>query len=177
MKEIKLNRGYIALVSDEDYERVSQHRWWVKLRKDRSTIYAHGKQRDEEGVLKHITMHRFILRLKDPKVIVDHIDRDGLNNTRENIRICSASANIQRGSKKLGKSKHLGVHITYTPYKHTSKTGVETSKVYHYWTAVITLNRKSKCLGTFKDEEDAARAYNKAALEIYGEHAQLNDVS
>jgi hypothetical protein len=172
VREIPLpNKGLIAYVSDEDYERVSALRWWAQTRKDRNLIYARSKIKG-----KPVSMHRFILDLTDPKIIVDHIDGNGLKNTRDNIRVCETSANIQKGSKPLGKSKYLGVTERWRKYEYVHKDGSMTEKVYFYWEANIRKDRKLYFLGTFKDERKAALAYNAKALELYGEHAQINKI-
>lgn len=87
MKEIELTQGKVALVSDEDYERVNNHKWCTNGGPD--NYYA---KRGVKGVTQ--MMHRFILGLEiGDKRQVDHSDMNGLNNQRENIRICSTGEN------------------------------------------------------------------------------------
>jgi len=78
MKELKLNRGYTALVDDEDYERVAGLNWRVSVKKDK-TAYA----------LAVIKLHRVILDVRDSGVLVDHRNGNGLDCQRGNLRRCS----------------------------------------------------------------------------------------
>mgnify|MGYP001588262020 CR=1 FL=1 len=85
MKEIQLTQEQVALVDDEDFEKVSKHKWHAY--KDGKTFYAGTTIKN-----KRVKMHRFILEAP-AGVDVDHKDRNGLNNTRQNIRICSRTEN------------------------------------------------------------------------------------
>lgn len=94
MKEIRLSGanpdGICALVSDEDFERLSRYRWYVHRAKGSLTIYAKSQSRPT------LYMHREVMRA-DAGQIVDHADGDGLNNQRENLRFVTQSENIQSG--------------------------------------------------------------------------------
>lgn len=159
MKGIKINSRKhgekTVMVDDSDYDYLSQFNW--SLLKDGYTFYASrrcGKKR--------IKMHREILGLTDPKIMVDHKDRDGLNNQRGNLRVATHSGNnANRGSYKNSSSKYLGVS-----WKRDSTA----------WEAGIKKGRKYKYLGHFKNEEDAALAYNEAAIKYHGDFANLNKV-
>ncbi len=150
-KEIQLNRGYIAIVSDEDYERVSKYAWTILQNK-----YAHRTPNKENPYGR---MHRFILQAP-PNVCVDHINGNGLDNRRENLRFCNQSQNLSNvGKRSNNKSGYKGV----TFESQTSK-----------WRASITVNYRTKHLGRFNSPEEAAHAYDKAALELHGKFARLN---
>ena len=101
MKAIKLKNGGIALVDELDFERVSALNW--RRRDESHTSYAFTVLRPtnngKRGTLKYILMHRFILQLTDPKIEVDHINHNGLDNTRMNIRPCTQAENIQNRRK------------------------------------------------------------------------------
>jgi len=93
-------------------------------------------------------------------LVVDHIDRDGLNNRKSNLRLCTNAENIRNAGKRgKGFSKYKGVS------RHTRGKK---------WTAVIQLNKKTYFLGYFENEIDAARAYDKKAKELHGQFACLN---
>lgn len=149
-REIPLTRGAVALVDDEDYERVACHRWYCE---------PHGYAARKDGDRK-VYMHRFVF--DDPSVAqVDHINGDRLDNRRANLRAAS-SANNQRNRKKIYReqtSRFKG--ISFHP-----RTGT--------WFAYITVEGKRHSLGYHHDEIRAARIYDRAALHFFGEFARLN---
>ncbi len=160
MKEIKLggtkHTGMVALVDDEDYEMLAAYGSWhtLTMRKGAITYASCGK--GPAGKQKSIYMHRLLL----PETsVIDHIDRNGLNNQRSNLRSATTSQNQGNTAKRAGcSSRFKGVCL-----------------VGGMWRAQISgLSKKTKYLGTFEDEEDAARAYDKAAREHFGEFAWLN---
>ena len=130
MKRIKLTQGYYAKVDDEDFDWLNQWKWCAIVR-DEVCVYAYS---NKKGL-----MHRLILELTDSKVHTDHIDRDGLNNQRSNLRRCTPiQNNYNKGSDRNSTSKYVGVH------KSTIK---DKSGIYHYWVASIGINKKVKNLG------------------------------
>lgn len=153
MKEIKLTQGKVAFVDDADFEWLNQWKW--SLLKTPNTSYA---VRGHEG--KAILMHRLILGLGTSKMLADHRDGNGLNNQRSNIRTATRCQNkCNAGSHRGSSSFFVGVSW------HSSKKR---------WRSQIMFNKKSKHLGTFKDEKDAALAYNNAAIQMHGQFAKLN---
>jgi len=111
MTEVELKNGGVALVDDEDFEKVSVFTW--RRRPERHTTgYAFTVRRDlntpevKRGKLRYILMHRFILGLKDPKVVVDHKNHNGLDNRRENIRPCTHAENMANRRKKITNPTH-----------------------------------------------------------------------
>ena len=164
MKEIKLSQNKVTQVDDEDFEFLNKWKWIAD--KGKYTFYATRNDRSIPGKQKKIRMHRVILSLTDSKIIADHRDRNGLNNQRDNLRIATLSqSNANRKSHKNSTSKYLGVNL---------KIHKKSGKVYTYWEAKIHTGGKQKTLGRFKNEIDAAKAYNKAASEIHKEFANLN---
>lgn len=161
MKEIQLTQGKVTFVDDEDYEYLSQFSWHTL--NNGYTSYAVRKLSPKKGEKKRkvILMHREILG-NDSCDTVDHIDGNGLNNTKSNIRIATFSQNSANSKKTKGISKYKGV----TWLKKNKK-----------WRAEITIKGKSKHLGCFTCEEDAAEAYNQAALMVHCEFAKLNLVT
>jgi len=154
MKEINLSQGKVAFVDDEDYDKLIKFKWFAH--KHRNTYYARCNNRGNP-----IKMHRLILEITDPDITIDHKDLNGLNNQKYNLRKCSNSQNqANRPKRKFSKSKFKGV--TTSPVK------------INKWKAQIKKNGKVMGLGSYKTEEDAAKAYDKAALEIHGEFANLN---
>ncbi len=157
MKEIELTQGYVALVDDEDYERVSAHKWYAEVY--RHNVYAARAVYTTNKRRKTVKMHRFILGVIGSKVQVDHKDRNGLNNQRSNLRITIDQNQQNAGLRKDNTSGYKGVHW---------------NKNRGRWQARIKFRSKHIGLGLFTDILDAARAYNKAALELFGEFALLN---
>jgi hypothetical protein len=159
MKEVKLTQGYVALVDNEDYQRVSQFKWYAqkKYRKDGSllNVYAERKTPRKHGSKKQgvMKMHRFLLRVTDPETRVDHKDHNGLHNWRTNLRKANAAQNAQNCRVSTRNKSGL---------KGVSKKGSK-------WRAQIMLP-----LGFFSNKRDAARAYDKAARKMFGEFACLN---
>ena len=160
MKEITLTRGFVALVDDEDYERLNCHKWYTSHWHDHHCCYA---SRDERigGRRKHIEMHRVITNAQG-KESVDHINHDGLDNRRQNLRICTNAENIRNAKIQTGKKK-------------TSKyKGVCWSSERRKWRSSIMINYHHIALGRFIREEDAAKTYDSAAIKYFGEFANTN---
>ena len=160
MKTIPLSRGYVALVDDEDYESLSQHKWYAIVGRG-GRAYARRAIRISVGQQKIVPMHRVIMGLtaNDPRQ-VDHVNGNGLDNRRCNLRTCTNAEN-QHNQRPVrgGTSKYKGVswHID---------SGL--------WRAYISINKKIRHIGTFKTEIEAARAYDNMAREFFGEFANLN---
>ena len=152
MKTIQLTQGFFALVDDTDWELVSRFKWQANRGRTTSAVYAMTTI-NKKGVL----MHRLILGIK---ASIDHIDGNGLNNQRANLRACTNQQNQANRTKQAGaRSIHKGVSF----FKGTKK-----------WTASISVNARKVHLGYFSNEIDAARAYDRKAVELSGEFARLN---
>ena len=149
---IPLTRGQFTVVDAEDYLWLSQYQWFAE-----GTAGHFYAVRKENG--RSIKMHRQIMNAPD-HLVVDHIDHDGLNNRRENLRICTFAENC----RNLRASRH----------KSSKYKGVHWHKRNHKWAVQVTCDHKRNHLGYFGDEIDAAKAYDRAALELFGEFASLN---
>ena len=160
-KVIFLSRGYYTVVDEEDYALASRHKWSLV---DKGK-YKYAKTRRRVGGKQVcLSLHRLIVDAKKGQV-VDHIDHNGLDNRRKNLRICTGSQNGWN-SRKSVKAMKVG-----SLYK-----GVTWNKQSKKWMAQITKDHKKKHLGYFKSETKAALAYNEAAKELFGEFACLNEV-
>lgn len=154
MATILSTNGYHIQIDDTDIPLVSHLKWYAK--KDRNKRYARAYT---DG--KSVLMHRLILGITDSKIHIDHDDGVGLNNKRENLRVCTHSQNQMNRKNTWGKSVYKGVSF----HKSSGK-----------FQARIQINKKEKTLGLFQSEVDAAKAYNEAALIYYGEFAVLNKI-
>jgi hypothetical protein len=153
---ITLTRGYVTIVNDADYEELSKHEWYAKV--SPSTVYAARSVRIN-GVWKTVRMHREIVGAK-PGEEVDHINHNGLDNRRENLRICSRFQNQgNQRRRQEASSQYKGVHW---------------KKAAGRWRAQISHNGSRRHLGYFTDEVEAAKAYDEAALSQWGEYAKTN---
>lgn len=164
MKQIILTQGYVAQVSDRDYERVNKFKWSAQVirRKDGTilNVYAvrgfriHGKQHTQK-------LHRFILGVTASKVQIDHSpDPSGLNCQRENLRIATHAENNH--NQRLSVNNTSGIK------------GVCWHKARQKWQARIMVNGKTKHLGYFISLADAREAYDKAAKKYHGAFALTN---
>ena len=149
--KIPVGSHHRALVDEEDFALVSGFVWHLRARNNGRNLYA------ETGA--HVLMHRLILKAPDG-VIVDHIDCDGLNNRRANLRKCGWDTNNRNRRKMTGTSSRF--------------KGVTRER--SYWKAYIYLSQRRVHLGIFDSEECAAVAYNEAARMHFGDVARLNEV-
>lgn len=161
-KEIALSQQgkykglYVALVDDCDYERINAYRWCV-MRAGNSRyairfVIVDGKQIT-------ILMHREVIQADD-NLCVDHVDLDGLNNTRLNLRACTYAENFHNSRKRMNHTGYKGVSQTSSG-KYAARIGRGGKVVY---------------LGVFDSSESAAIAYNTAAVEMFGDFARINKV-
>ncbi|MCK5341869.1 MAG: HNH endonuclease [Candidatus Heimdallarchaeota archaeon] len=158
--DIKLTQGYVTLIDNEDHERMKTISWRVFKRPNKRTMYARGWIKIN-GKFKSILMHRFIMNLRsgDNKQ-VDHINGNGLDNRKGNLRICNNKQNAQNRGKRINcVSKFKGVARVSNSNK---------------WQAQIWHNGKKIYLGVFSKEEDAAKAYDIEANKLFGEYSNIN---
>lgn len=160
MKQIPLTQGKFAIVDDDDYERLTVMGKWCTNKK-KHTFYAQ-KAVVINGKTTIVMIHRVILGIYDKDFVVDHVDGNGLNNTKANLRICTHSQNLM--NKKTPDSNTSG-------YK-----GVSWNCQKNMWQVYIYKSKVKKYVGMYNDILDAAKAYNDAALKYYGEFAKLNKI-
>lgn len=154
MIELPLSRGRVALIDEDDFTNFGGYKW--SLTGDRYVT----RRALVDGRPRTIYLHRAILDA--PKgIFVDHVNGDGLDNRRANLRLCQMSQNIG--------NSHKWRRPTSSRYK-----GVCWSKQAGRWQANITINRRMLHLGHFRNEIDAAVAYDRAAIEAFGPFARIN---
>jgi hypothetical protein len=154
-----LTRGKFAIVDPEDYPRLAKHKWF--LAKSPTGSYAARWQRlNAKNTRKKIWMHREIIHIPQ-KMVCDHINRNSLDNRKANLRPATVSQNLCNRPKRKAKTR--------SKYK-----GLEWDKTQRKWKARIQLNNKKIYLGSFTNEIDAAKAYDRAARKYHGVFALTN---
>lgn len=148
-------KNQTILIDDEDLDLVNQYSWCLSPKRD--TFYVITTLYNPKRTVR---LHRLLMGIEDPKLIVDHIDGNPLNNQKGNLRIVS---NIENGgnaqARKGGSSKYKGVTF---------------DKQYDKWRAGIVIDGKRRCLGRHQKEVDAALAYDAAARIYFGEYGTYN---
>jgi hypothetical protein len=149
---IKTRKGGRILIDPSDFGLVGGYTWTVKRsgRHQYAVTWISGHL---------VRMHRLIMA-PDRKFVIDHINGNGLDNRRKNLRICLNAENCRNQRLRVG-VKFKGVNYV--------------ARVKRF-RAYVTLNRKQTHLGYFERAIDAAKAYNKKARELHGEYARLNKI-
>lgn len=158
MKVIPLTPFGEAVVDDRDYARLSRHVWTRHPKGHAQRVTTRN------GRVVTIYMHRDILGVTDPKVQVDHRDRNKLNNRRKNLRAATNGQN-QMNRAKLAAAASRFKGVTFKP-----------RNIGKPWLARISHDRRRVHLGYFATEREAAVAYNRAAAKLFGRFARLNQV-
>ena len=176
MIEINLTKGKIAIIDDDDFDLVKRYSWHAHLSPNNKNNYYARTNILIDGKSSTVLMHRLILNITDSKVMIDHEDNDGLNNSKSNLRIATNSQN--QGNRKLLKSdktsEYRGVHKAIKTKRTMLKSGYVNIHIYEYWQCNIGIGKKQKIIGLYKNEIEAALAYNKAAVKHFKEFASLN---
>lgn len=160
IRYIPLTHGLYATVDAADYEWLNQYKWYAQVDKRSRLVYAARVRIEREnGKARRriVLMHREIM--KPPAgMVIDHINCNGINNRRCNLRTCTRAQNLQyRRPPASGRSRFIGVR------PHGDK-----------WRAVISHKRVKIHLGIFDDDVEAAKVRDRKAVELFGEFARLN---
>jgi hypothetical protein len=152
IRYIPLTRGLFAIVDAEDYEWLSQYKWCAQFSEYTRTYYAVRKCRGHT-----VFMHRMIMNPPGGKV-VDHMNGNGLDNRRCNLRICSPKENsCNKPKRRNTKSRFIGVYRRRNKYQ-----------------VILKHNGKAYGGGMFDDEVEAAKARDRLAIQLHGKYARLN---
>lgn len=157
--KITLSGGHFAIVDAADYDWLSQWNWSAHVDKGIRVYARRNTPRVNGGNQGAVHMHRAIVDA--PKgMVVDHINHNTLDNRRANLRLCTVAENsCNRLNTKNSTSRFLGVSWNTRAKK---------------WVAQLQTFRNNQYLGAFGNEEDAARAYDTAAVRVFGEYAKPN---
>lgn len=150
-----------ALIDADDLDMVRQYLWRAYSRETKGDrTYFYVMTRDPNPPHGSVYMHRLIMGVSDRAIHIDHINHNPLDNRRENLRVVNHQQNIFNRRPNRNST---------SPFK-----GVAWWSAQSRWVATIRLDGRRKHLGYFRDEIDAARVYDEAARELFGEHAYLN---
>lgn len=155
MKKILLSQGRYALVDDEDFEELSRYNW--SYYKNHNVSYAIRRALRTENMTptrKTIHMHRVVLGAKEGQQ-VDHINGNGLDNRRSNLRICTHAENMRNRGKQVNNTSGF--------------KGVVFHNQRNKWQARMRLNGKIHSFGLFTRPEDAHAAYVEASKKLHGD--------
>lgn len=165
--ELKTQNGFTFYIDDEDYEKVAEYHWTGVVSRHRLKNGQYGKIQNyilsdvqKNGQRFTLFLHRLLLNAP-PHFWVDHRDGNGLNNHKDNLRFCTNSQNqANRGAIQLNNTSGFN--------------GVTLSKHDKKWRAKIMFHKRRIHLGAYGSAEEAAKAYDKAAIELFGEFARVN---
>lgn len=157
----KLGAGKFALVDDEDYEYLNRWKWNMSIKG--YAVRTDGMRHKGQRIKWGLPMHKVVAsRAGIVGKQIDHKNTDRLDNQRNNLRPCNQSQN--NANSRLRSDNTSG-------YK-----GVSWHKDARKWHAYITFNKQREYFGFFTSKEEAAAAYNQAAMKYYGEFARLNKI-
>ena len=160
---IELTGGRFALVDVEDLPSVVAIRWVLRVSRGSAYAYGYSTPRPNRAVTH---LHWEVLGKPPSGMVVDHINGDGLDNRRCNLRFATHSQNLHN------QKPHTGIRSGFKGVSTKTYHGKKGTSVYHQ--AYICTGRTRIHLGYFNTPEEAAEAHNKAALEMRGEFARLN---
>ena len=157
-RRIPLTQDRFAIVDPQDYPRLSRYKWRLCRTKGKNVLYAERSVRLPGGRYSRLLMHRQLIKAPEGYVI-DHINGNGLDNRRANLRLATVAQNAWNSRKRNPHSGYKGVCFA-------SDKGL--------WRAAIVCHGRRIHLGYFKDKITAAKAYDSAAIKYYGEFAKPN---
>lgn len=162
MRMLVLTQGMTAMVDDDDWKRVSRIQWYPLSQN--SATYAQGVDKTASKGKQRVYLHRVILNAPSD-MQVDHINHNGLDCRKENLRLCTHQQNHWNSLRKRTKQQT----IAYKGVFKDSRNGYT-----NIWVANITIHGKQRTLGHYRTDIAAGLAYDRAAREVFGEFAHPN---
>lgn len=159
MKEIVLTRNKVSLVDDEDFEAASKYLWYAKKSYASENLFYAARSVGPKGKQKTVYLHNFILGNIG---LHDHIDGDGLNNQRYNLR---PATGVQNGRNHKKRKDNL-----------SGFKGVYWVNREQRWVSCLQVDKKLLYFGYFKDKTEAAKAYDLGAVKYFGQFAKTNQM-
>jgi hypothetical protein len=156
----KRGKGKYALVDDDDYERLRKYKWYLD-----GTGYARTYFR-EKNKQSSQSIHRMIMNYHEAKLVIDHKNRNKLDNQKSNLQIVSGAINSFNSKKR--KSDKINIRSKFKGVSHVGRN------IKRPWRSYISINRISKSLNRYETELDAALCYDKFMRENYPNVASLN---
>jgi hypothetical protein len=153
---VNLSKGKFAIIDIEESDLVNQYKWCINDKQNNNYAIA---TKVIDNIRHSKRMHRVIMRVTDPSIIIDHINHNGLDNRRCNLRITT--------------HQKVTVQSQVSNNKNTKHKGISFHKPSNKWRARISINGKTTYLGYYINEIEAAYAYEKKAIELYGEFAHI----
>lgn len=177
MREIALTQGQVTLVDDEDYDFLMQWKWFAKRIPKYPELTFHAMRAQTVPRRTTVSMHRVITNCPTG-LVVDHINHNTLDNRRSNLRVCTNAENLANrrypfnfaGGQQCG--GRAGRHIGCADPANGIFVGIQHRT--QSWSARIKVNQRDIWLGTFESAEEAARAYDRAVRQHFGEDAPCN---
>lgn len=159
IKKVKYKDTFLdVIIDDEDEKLLSSHTW--NIRKTDTGIFHVSNSNCKTNTSGFTFFHRMLLNLTDTNILVDHINRNGLDNRKENLRLSNKSTNaMNRGKNKNNKSGYKGVSL---------------DRRFNTWSAELMAGLKRYRVHGFKTKEEAAKKYNELAMEHHKEFAVFN---
>ena len=151
-KIIPLSKGLYCIVDADDYDDLMKFNWYASKLSNSEIVYAKTRLKGK--------MHRYLMSVNDPSIMVDHRNHNTLDNRKSNLRLCNGAQNNMN---------RILIPNTSSIYK-----GVTFLKRRNKWKACITMNNVRYYIGEFINEIDAAKAYDMKAKELFGKFAYLN---
>jgi hypothetical protein len=157
-RRVPLTQGHYAIVDPADFPHLSRYKWRLCRTKGKNVLYAERSIRKANGKYSRILMHRELIYAPEGCVI-DHINGNGLDNRRANLRLATVAQNAWNSKKRNPRSGYKGVWFA-------AEKGL--------WRAAIVYHGRRIHLGYFKDKIAAAKAYDIAARKYYKQFARPN---